>query len=150
MSIDNETMRVLKTVTKEQWNAIFNLANEQLKEKEKPVSILQTKIQDMLKELGVSPNYYGYKYLQDAILMVCRNKNNKWMITVDIYPTVAKKYDTTTGRTERCIRYAIEIACSKGQPELLEKIFGSSYLSESFKPTNAYVIACFAEYVMKT
>ena len=150
MNIDKETMRVLKTVTREQWNAILKVANQQLEGMEIQSGVLEMKVQDVVKKIGVPLNYHGYKYLQDAILLVCRDENNIHRVTVNIYPTIAEKYNVTSGSVERCIRHAIQTACSKGKPELLEKIFGSSYLSEGCKPTNAYAIACLADYVITT
>lgn len=36
-------------------------------------------------------------------------------ITKILYPTVAKKYQTTSSRVERAIRHAIEVAWSRGK-----------------------------------
>ena len=39
----------------------------------------------------------------------------KRQITKLLYPTIAKKYKTTSSRVERAIRHAIEVAWSRGR-----------------------------------
>ena len=38
-------------------------------------------------------------------------------VTKELYPSIAKKYNTTASRVERAIRHAIEVAWGRGQIE---------------------------------
>ena len=45
-------------------------------------------------------------------------------VTKELYPGIAKKYNTTPSRVERAIRHAIEVAWSRGHIETINKLFG--------------------------
>ena len=62
-------------------------------------------------------------------------------ITKILYPTIAKKYQTTSSRVERAIRHAIEVAWSRGNLAILEEIFGNTISYSKTKPTNSEFIA---------
>ena len=51
-------------------------------------------------------------------------------ITKLLYPTIAKKYKTTSSSVERAIRHAIEVAWNKGQIDVLEDMFGYTISAE--------------------
>ena len=62
-------------------------------------------------------------------------------ITKILYPTVAKKYQTTSSRVERAIRHAIEVAWSRGKIDILDDLFGYTISYGKGKPTNSEFIA---------
>ena len=62
-----------------------------------------------------------------------------------LYPTVAKKYQTTTSRVERAIRHAIEVAWDRGDVETLNSYFGYTIQNNRGKPTNSEFIAMIAD-----
>ena len=62
-------------------------------------------------------------------------------ITKILYPTVAKKYKTTSSRVERAIRHAIEVAWSRGKLDTLDDLFGYTVSNGKGKPTNSEFIA---------
>lgn len=66
-------------------------------------------------------------------------------ITKLLYPTIAKKYKTTSSSVERAIRHAIEVAWSRGKVELLEEMFGYTISAGKGKPTNSEFIALIAD-----
>ena len=66
-------------------------------------------------------------------------------ITKVLYPTVAKKYQTTSSRVERAIRHAIEVAWSRGRMETLDALFGYTINTGKGKPTNSEFIALIAD-----
>ena len=43
-------------------------------------------------------------------------------VTKELYPSIAKKYNTTASRVERAIRHAIEVAWGRGQIEAINKL----------------------------
>ena len=66
-------------------------------------------------------------------------------ITKILYPTIAKKFQTTPSRVERAIRHAIEVAWSRGRMETLEALFGYTVNVGKGKPTNSEFIALLAD-----
>ena len=62
-------------------------------------------------------------------------------ITKILYPTIAKKYQTTSSRVERAIRHAIEVAWSRGKMDTIDEMFGYTIHNGKGKPTNSEFIA---------
>ena len=66
-------------------------------------------------------------------------------VTKVLYPTVAKKYNTTSSRVERAIRHAIEVAWDRGDIEVLQGYFGYTVSNIKGKPTNSEFISMIAD-----
>lgn len=66
-------------------------------------------------------------------------------ITKFLYPTIAKKYHTTTSSVERAIRHAIEVAWNRGKLDSMEEIFGYHIGCGKGKPTNSEFVALLAD-----
>jgi two-component system response regulator (stage 0 sporulation protein A) len=66
-------------------------------------------------------------------------------VTKVLYPSVAKKYATTTSRVERAIRHAIEVAWDRGDVDTLNSYFGYTVQNNRGKPTNSEFIAMIAD-----
>ena len=66
-------------------------------------------------------------------------------ITKILYPTIAKKHQTTPSRVERAIRHAIEVAWSRGKGDTIEELFGYTVSDRKGKPTNSEFIALLAD-----
>jgi two-component system response regulator (stage 0 sporulation protein A) len=66
-------------------------------------------------------------------------------VTKVLYPTVAKKFDTTSSRVERAIRHAIEVAWDRGDLDTLQRFFGYTVSTNRGKPTNSEFIAMIAD-----
>ena len=83
--------------------------------------------------------------MRDAIIMVIKDMDAINSVTKILYPTVAKKYNTTSSRVERAIRHAIEVAWDRGDPEVLDEMFGYTIMSSKGKPTNSEFIAMISD-----
>ena len=66
-------------------------------------------------------------------------------ITKVLYPTIAKKFQTTSSRVERAIRHAIEVAWNRGKVEIIDELFGYTINNGKGKPTNSEFIALIAD-----
>ena len=66
-------------------------------------------------------------------------------VTKELYPSVAKKYTTSSSRVERAIRHAIEVAWNRGDTDTLNRIFGFTVNREKGKPTNSEFIAMISD-----
>lgn len=58
------------------------------------------KIEDTLLAMGVPAGILGFNYIVDAI-QIFDEKGTDIQITKELYPTIAKKNNTTPSRTER-------------------------------------------------
>lgn len=96
---------------------------------------LSSKIDDTLKLLGVPCRLDGFDYLSTAILYCLENYGEKMCFNKELYPYIAKKYDSTPSRVERSIRHAIEVVVKRGNYEYLNMIFEDSYLKGEKKLT---------------
>ncbi len=98
-------------------------------------------VTEVIQKLGVPAHIKGYHYLRTAILSAIENRRLMECITKQLYPCVAKKYDTTSSRVERAIRHAIEIAWDRGNAETINSFFGYTIDSYRGRPTNSEFIA---------
>lgn len=106
---------------------------------------LQVSITKTLHELGVPSHIKGYQYIREGITIVYERPEIVGGITKELYPEIAKKYDTTVSRVERAIRHAIEISWNRGNWQLMEDIFGHSVDIDKAKPTNSEFIVTVAD-----
>lgn len=106
---------------------------------------LETEITSIIHEIGVPAHIKGYMYLREAITMVVNDMELLSAVTKELYPSIAKKYNTTASRVERAIRHAIEVAWGRGQIEAINKLFGYTVHNDKGKPTNSEFIAIIAD-----
>lgn len=106
---------------------------------------LEVRVTDMLHEIGIPAHIKGYHYLRDAIIMAKEDMDVLNAVTKVLYPTVAKKHQTTASRVERAIRHAIEVAWSRGKLDTLDELFGYTVSNGKGKPTNSEFIALIAD-----
>lgn len=106
---------------------------------------LEKDVTDMIHEIGVPAHIKGYQYLREAIMMSVEDVEMLSSITKILYPTIAKKFQTTPSRVERAIRHAIEVAWSRGRMETLDGLFGYTINTGKGKPTNSEFIALIAD-----
>jgi len=117
-----------------------NLCNEK-----RTMEHLENDVTDMIHEVGVPAHIKGYQYLRDAIMMVIEEPEMLNSITKILYPTIAKRNQTTPSRVERAIRHAIEVAWSRGNMEIINSLFSYTVSTGKGKPTNSEFIALIAD-----
>lgn len=126
--------------------AVFEKKNEEsIQEVSSRRENLESRVTNMLHEIGIPAHIKGYHYLRDAIMMAVNDMDVLNAITKILYPTVAKKYRTTSSRVERAIRHAIEVAWSRGKLDTLDELFGYTVSTGKGKPTNSEFIALIAD-----
>lgn len=106
---------------------------------------LEAQVTKVIHQIGVPAHIKGYQYLRFAILMTIDDSDVINSVTKVLYPTVAKKYQTTTSRVERAIRHAIEVAWDRGDVDTLNSYFGYTIQNSRGKPTNSEFIAMIAD-----
>ena len=106
---------------------------------------LESQVTKIIHQIGVPAHIKGYQYLRTAIILTVNDSDIINSVTKILYPTVAKKYQTTTSRVERAIRHAIEVAWDRGDVEVLNSYFGYTIQNNRGKPTNSEFIAMIAD-----
>ena len=106
---------------------------------------LEKDVTNRIHEIGVPAHMKGYQYLREAIMMSVDDTEMLGSVTKVLYPTIAKRYQTTPSRVERAIRHAIEVAWSRGKMETLDALFGYTINTGKGKPTNSEFIALIAD-----
>lgn len=114
---------------------------------QKELFVVEDTVTNMLRTIGVPAHIKGYRFLREAIMMVIVNPSLIHSVTKELYPTIAKKANTTSSRVERAVRHAIETAWDRGDIEILSFYFGNTVDSRRGKPTNSEFIAMLADRV---
>lgn len=105
---------------------------------------IDLEISQILHNLGIPSHIRGYKYIRDGIQIIYNNETVS-LITKEIYPQIASKYETTPSRVERAIRHAIEVSWIRGDLSLMEDLFGFSVSCDKAKPTNSEFLSTIAD-----
>lgn len=106
---------------------------------------MEVKVTEILHQIGVPAHIKGYHYLRDSIIMSVETPDIINAVTKRLYPSVAKKYETTSSRVERAIRHAIEVAWDRGDVDILNSYFGYTIHNGRGKPTNSEFIAMISD-----
>lgn len=106
---------------------------------------LDEEITSIFLSIGIPAHIKGYHFLREAVKMVIDNTELINCITKELYPGVAKRYNTSSSKVERAIRHAIEVAWNRGRIERINDIFGFNVFTKQDKPTNGEFIALVAD-----
>lgn len=106
---------------------------------------LEIQVTEILHQIGVPAHIKGYHYLRDSIIMAIETPEIINAVTKQLYPSVAKRYETTSSRVERAIRHAIEVAWDRGDVDVLNSYFGYTIHNTRGKPTNSEFIAMISD-----
>ncbi len=102
---------------------------------------LEMIVTDIIHQIGIPAHIKGYHYLREAIILSFNNDEMLESVTKQLYPSVAKHFNTTASRVERAIRHAIETAWDRGDVDTLNSMFGYTINCGKGKPTNSEFIA---------
>jgi len=123
---------------------IRKIGDRRVREIARP-GITETDVTNIIHEIGVPAHIKGYQYLRDAIILSVNDMEMLNSITKVLYPTIAKRHQTTPSRVERAIRHAIEVAWSRGKMDTIDELFGYTVSTGKGKPTNSEFIALIAD-----
>jgi len=107
--------------------------------------VLEEKITNIFITVGIPAHIKGYYFLREAIKMAIETPEIVNSITKRLYPSIAKRFDTSASKVERAIRHAIEVAWNRGKIENINSVFGVKVYSNNEKPTNGEFIALVAD-----
>ncbi len=106
---------------------------------------LEQTVTEIIHQIGVPAHIKGYHFLRFAIMTAVEDPDIINAVTKQLYPAVAKRFDTTSSRVERAIRHAIEVAWDRGDVEVLNAYFGYTIHTSRGKPTNSEFIALISD-----
>ena len=135
-------------------NAVERI-NEVMEEKEieekvstqakKKTTTIEEKISEIFISIGIPPHIKGYAYLREGIRLTIEKPYIINSVTKELYPSIAKKFGTSSSKVERAIRHAIEVAWNRGRIDAINAIFGARIYLGAEKPTNSEFIALVAD-----
>ncbi len=99
------------------------------------------RITNLFLTLGIPAHIKGYQYLREAVRMVLDNHDVINRITKELYPGIARKFDTSASKVERAMRHAIEVAWTRGRLDAVNQMYGYRVFAREDKPTNGEFIA---------
>ena len=109
---------------------------------------IDEKLASLFLTIGIPAHIKGYQFLREAVKMVVDQPEVINRITKELYPGIARHFNTSASKVERAIRHAIEVAWSRGRIDTLNKAFGCRVATKEDKPTNGEFIAMIADKMM--
>lgn len=100
---------------------------------------------NMFLTIGIPAHIKGYQYLRTGVQLVVESPEMINRITKELYPTIARRFNTSSSKVERAIRHAIEVAWARGRIDVLNQVFGKNVCTLAEKPTNDEFIALVAD-----
>ena len=104
-------------------------------------------ITNLFLTIGIPAHIKGYQYLREAVRMVLDNHEIINRITKELYPGIARKFDTSASKVERAMRHAIEVAWTRGRLDTVNQMYGYKVFTKDDKPTNGECISCVSELI---
>lgn len=121
----------IKSVAKK----LFNFLPKKEERHVRTYIVSEQTVSDFLIDIGIPENVRGFYYLRTAV-MTAVNEKDREHVTGHIYSVLTSEYNTSVSKIERSIRYAVSVAFDRGDPFILSEIFGSSYSSDTGRPSN--------------
>lgn len=114
-------------------------------EKDPASFAIDRKINLMFAMVGIPFQNKGCNYLREAIKLTYKKPTVLNSVMKELYPAVARIFNTAATLVERGIRYEIGVACRSGKMLNLNKMFNFAIADRHYKPSNSEFIALFCE-----
>jgi len=111
-------------------------------------NVLYKRISEIFMTVGIPAHIKGYQFLREAIRLTIERPGIINCITKQLYPAVARGFNTTSSKVERAIRHAIEVGWARGRIENINQLFGVKIYGQHDRPTNGEFIALVADKLM--
>lgn len=105
-------------------------------------------LHELMLDIGIPPNIYGYNYIIYALELILMNPNYIHSVTKGLYIDIAKRFNVNPSRVERSIRTAINIAWLHGNVEFINEVFKHCVRSDKGVPTNSVFLARLYYYIV--
>ncbi len=97
--------------------------------------------------MGVPTDYFGFLYLEEAVLIAMSAENVYGLMTKNIYPGIAKAHKKTPASVEKNIRTAINYSWAHASPSALAEVFGNTARYVRRRPTAIEFISAVKYYL---
>lgn len=84
-------------------------------------------VENRLLRIGATPEYVGYPYLLDSILLVWDKPEAGRNITTQVYPAIAQRWGVSAASVERSIRTLIAALWQDQDRRALGQLLGRDY-----------------------
>lgn len=101
---------------------------------------------DVLHQLEMPSSLSGYQYLHEGLRLMLRDPLHHRNLSRELYPAIARLFDTNIQRVEKNIRCAIDATWRRGNQKLIAQLFPATS-QEDGKPSNADFIFTLCEYI---
>ena len=108
---------------------------------------IYSEITDILLTLGFKPKYHGFDFLRDIVYIYSTSDVSEDKLTIDAYPMVAEKYNSTTMIVERSIRLMIREAFEEKRLLNLNILFDEVVYDGSYSFSNNELITLILELI---
>ena len=108
--------------------------------------VMKKEAYKLVRQLGITGRYKGYKYLCEAILLAISLDNDEFYVTKDIYPVIARKYKVKPESVEHDIRTVIKVMWEQYRSQL-NSVVGFELPD---KPTNLDLIDMLSFYIRES
>lgn len=99
--------------------------------------LLKKRAERELSAMGFPAKITGTAYIEEGLVYMAEADGRELSITKELYPYIAKKFDTHPNNVERNVRNAIEKVWAEEDIGRLEKCYPYEWNPESGRPTNA-------------
>lgn len=105
---------------------------------------LDARLSRLFLTIGIPAHIKGYLYLRAAVKMAMENPDSINLISRELYPAIARQFDTTSDKVERAIRHAIDMAWRRERIDAINHEFSSRVFTLEDRPANGEFIAMIA------
>jgi len=109
---------------------------------------IDEKLSKLFIEIGIPAHIKGFMFLREGVKMTVNDNSMINAITKQLYPSIARQFNTSPSKVERAIRHAIEVAWNRGRLKKINDIFQVVAFEQNDKPTNGEFIGFIADKLM--
>ena len=105
------------------------------------------RVTNLMLSFKFQPNMLGFDFLRRAVLYCYESNQNAANITTELYPMLAKEFNTKPASIERGMRMSIDNAYIGGGLLSLNDYYGSIVYTNKFKFSNSEIISILVEII---
>ncbi len=105
-------------------------------------------VEDLLLSISFRNSQVGRVYLHDCLVLACLENKPMINLSDDIYPVIAKQYNTTIANVSKAIRHCLITCFNDGNLKRINRIFRCEIVG-NVPPTNAEFITTIVIFVKR-
>lgn len=106
-------------------------------------------VYEYLDYLGIQQHLLGYNFIAYGVKYLIDNLDRSPRITKEVYPEIAKVFNSTPHRVERGVRHAITAMFDEVDIDIIYEVFGNSTDSETGMLTNSQFLYAIARKILR-